>query len=193
MLDEWFGDDHSPVRPVLTRGDLRQIHRDGYHYNPAAVLGDDTEEIELRLELERLGSCGISVPDRLRDAVVRRARRVRGAAALKLAVAIYSLGLSEPERIVRCLRTLGLELSVGRLFHYAYRYGLRKVRREITFEGVVSSSPEALRLPAPLLERVRPLWAKHFEAMMEDPELMGRRPSTVARLALRRALSEIGL
>ncbi|MDP7976418.1 MAG: hypothetical protein ACP5LX_06595 [Nitrososphaeria archaeon] len=196
MSEDWFGDDHSPVSPSLSLSELKQIHKDGFHYKPA-VLQDKEEAfrnavaVELRFISEKFGSSGIRGEGAVRE-IAKRAKKVRGPVPLKVAVALYSLNLYEPRALVLYLKLRNIEKTEGRLYHYAYRSGLGRIRKSVSLEEVLSREPVARYIRPEHLSSVRSLFEKFQEELRADPRFMGRKPETIARIALIRAMESVG-
>ncbi len=193
--DEWLGDDHSPSHPKLSFKDLAAIHRGGYSYNPLALNEkDEAFEYAVRSELDfiasKFGKLGIS--DTIVQKIIKNAKKVRGGVPFKVAVALYAMGLYDPDTLTEYMKLKGKEVKPGDLFHYAYKYGLKKIRKKLTFEEVISQNVEARVLPRSQLERAKKLFDELFDELSKDPELMGRKPSTIGRIALKKVLEEMG-
>ena len=193
--DEWLGDDHSISHPKLTRRELSMIHREGYSYNPLVLnQKDDYLEFAVRSELSfiasRFGDRGIN--EAVFPKIMKNAKRVRADIPLKVAVALYALGLYDPETLSEYMRLKGKEIRPWDLFHLAYRYRLKKLRKRVTFDEIISQSVEASVIPRSQLGRARTLFERFYEELSKDPELIGRKPSTIAKLALKRAMQEMG-
>lgn len=193
--DEWLGDDHSQSHPKLTPRELSMIHRDGYSYNPMALNEkDEAFEHYVRSELKfiasHFGDRGIT--DYIFPKIIKSARKVRGDVPLKVAVALYAMGIYDPATLSEYMKLKGKDMNPWDLFHYAYRYGLKKIRKRVGFEEAASQSVEAASLPRSMLGRARALYEKFYEELSRDPRLIGKKPSTVGRIALKRALEELG-
>ncbi len=190
-LSEWFGEDHSPTHPSApNRSELRQILGREPSLNPNS-LKDSTESLknEIRLELsEAIRAMRVQANE---NDAINRAMKVRGQVALKVGVALYSLGV-EPSRVVDYLRIKGIGVDEFELYSLAYRFGLGRRRNAPGFWEIAEELgiDELLRKTG-LAERVRAAFERKYRKMLARNQ--GKRPSTLAKQAFIEALKEVGI
>lgn len=193
---EWLGDTHSPSHPKLSRRELSMIHKEGYTYNPNVLNSkEDAFEYAVRTELDfiasRFGRKQIS--EEVFREIVKNASKVRGDIVLKVAVALYALKLYDTATIVKYAHAKGhSNITPGRLFSYAYKYNLKVVRARVTFKDALQMSVEAQRIPREQLAKAEELFNEIYSQLLKDPENMGKKPSTLAKQALKKALEMMG-
>ena len=194
--EEWLGDTHSPTHPKLSLRDLSMIHKDGYAYNPKALSSkEEAFEYALKSELDFIASRFGRVPitEQTFREIVKNAKKVRGDIVLKVSVALYALKLYDADVILKYAKLKGKEgLTRYDLFSYAYKYRLSVVREKVTFKDVLAESVEAQLIPRQQLAKAEELFNEVYSQLLRDPENMGKKPSTLARQALKRALEMMG-
>lgn len=187
-MEEWFGDDHSESPPTpLTKKELAEL---GIYRINSDVLKDAQDSLDAKLLLELnafLFRFPISVD---RDEVLKRAKKVRGKPIIKIAVAFYSLGM-DAEVLCNYLREKGIAITANDLYSLTYRAGLKKVRKDVSFEDAIKQHTQTLYelRELGLVAKAKELYEINYEKL-KNPS---RKPSTVAREALKLAVETLGV
>ena len=175
-------EDHSPSAPVLTPREYEQIHGRRPYYNPNVI--SHANDGEFWMELNSFFT-DISEPEK--EIIIRDAKKVYGALPVKLAVSLYAHGYSV-EKILEYLKRKGIEMTANRLYSLCYHSGLKRVRQAqiIPFERVLPD--DLFDIPDRVFEVVKKDYYKEYEKALHDPEYMGKKSITVARLVMEKVL-----
>jgi hypothetical protein len=173
---------YSPSAPVLTPREYEQIHGRRPYYNLNVISHDNDGEF-----WRELNSFFTDLSEPEKEIIIRDAKKVYGSLPVKLAVSLYAHGYSV-EKILQYLHAKGIEMTAHRLYSLCYHTGLKKVRQTqiIPFERVL---PEDLfNVSERLLEVLKKDYYKEYEKALHDPEYMGKKSITVARLIMKKVL-----
>jgi len=173
---------HSPSKPVMTPYDYEQIHGRRPYYDPRIISHDN--DGEFWRELASFFT-DLSEPDK--EIIIRDAKKVYGTLPVKIAVSLYAHGYSV-EKILQYLNVKGIEMTANKLYSLCYRNGLKKVRHAqiIPFERVLRE--DLFDVSERLLEVLKKDYYKEYEKALHDPEYMGKKSITVARLIMEKVL-----
>ena len=173
---------HSTSAPVMTPHDYEQIHRRRPYYNPNVLSHDNDGEF-----WRELASFFTDLSEPEKELIIRDAKKVYGTLPLKLAVSLYAHGYPV-EKILQYLNVKGIEMTANKLYSLCYRNGLKKVRHAqiIPFERVLRE--DLFDVSERLLEVLKKEYYKEYENALQDPEYMGKKSITVARLIMKKVL-----
>jgi hypothetical protein len=173
---------NSPSAPVMTPHDYEQIHGRRPYYNPNIISHENDGEF-----WREFASFFTDLSELEKEIIVRDAKKVYGALPVKIAVSLYAHGYSV-EKILNYLNKKGIKMTTQHLYSLCYRSGLKKVRQSqiIPFERV--SPDDLFDVPDRVLEVVKKDYYKEYEKALHDPDFMGKKSITVARLVMKKVL-----
>jgi hypothetical protein len=184
-------EDHSPSAPVLTPREYELIHKRRPYYNPNILSSGNDGEF-----WRELNSFFTDISEVEKEVIVRDAKKVYGTLPLKLAVSLYAHGYPV-EKVLQYLKRKGIEMTAHRLYSLCYQSGLKKVRREevVPFGwGLPTDVSEKLfNLSKEKREALEKEYYEEYEKALHDPDYMGKKKLTIARLVMKKVLRRWGL
>ena len=175
-------EDHSPSAPVLSFREYELIHGRRPYYDPNILSSGNDGEF-----WRELNSFFTDISEVEKEIIVRDAKKVYGALPLKLAVSLYAHGYSV-EKILQYLSQKGIEMTAHKLYSLCYQNGLKKVRREevVPFENVFPD--DLFESSKDILDALKKEYYQEYEKALQDPEYMGKKSLTIARLVMKKVL-----
>jgi len=175
-------EDHSPSSPVLTPREYELIHKRKPYYNPNIISSGNDGEFWMELN-----SFFTDISEPEKEIIVRDAKKVYGALPVKLAVSLYAHGYPV-EKILQYLKRKEIEMTAHRLYSLCYQNGLKKVRRSkiVPFENVFPD--DLFESSKDILDALKKEYYQEYEKALQDPEYMGKKSLTIARLVMKKVL-----
>ena len=173
---------HSTSAPVMTPHDYEQIHGRKPYYNPNVISHATDGEF-----WREFASFFPELSEPEKEIIMRDAKKVYGTLPVKIAVSLYAHGYSV-EKILQYLNRKGIKMTAQHLYSLCYQNGLRKVRQPqiILFENVLPD--DLLNASERILEVLKKEYYKEYEKALHDPDYMGKKSITVARLVMKKVL-----
>jgi len=127
-----------------------------------------------------------------KETIITDAQKVYGQPTVKLAVSLYAHGYSV-EKLLEYLDAKGIKITAQRLYSLCYHNGLKRVRQPqiIPFERVLPDN--LFDVSDRILEVLKKDYYKEYEKALHDPEYMGKKSITVARLVMKKVLRRWGV
>ena len=127
-----------------------------------------------------------------KETIITDAQKVYGQPPVKLAVSLYAHGYSV-EKILQYLKRKEIEMTAHRLYSLCYQNGLKKVRQSqiIPFELVLPD--DLFDVSDRVLEVLKKEYYEEYEKALHDPDYMGKKSITIARLVMKKVLRRWGL
>jgi len=142
--------------------------------------------------LRELNFIAPELTDIEKETIITDAQKVYGQPPVKLAVSLYAHGYSV-EKILQYLKRKEIEMTAHRLYSLCYQNGLKKVRQSqiIPFELVLPD--DLFDVSDRVLEVLKKEYYEEYEKALHDPDYMGKKSITIARLVMKKVLRRWGL
>jgi len=142
--------------------------------------------------LRELNSFVTDISEGEKEEIIADAKKVYGVVPVKLAVSLYAHGYPV-EKILLYLRIKEIKMTAHRLYSLCYQYGLRKVRQQevVPFETVLPT--DFFALSSEKFDALKKEYNDEYAKAIHEPEYMGKKSTTVARLVMKQVLRRWGL
>ena len=127
-----------------------------------------------------------------KETIITDAQKVYGQPPVKLAVSLYAHGYSL-EKILFFLKRQNIEMTAHKLYSLCFRNGLKKVRKkEIEpFEAVLPQ--DLFDVSDKIFNELKKEYYEEYKKALDNPDYMGKKSKTVARLVMKKILKRWGL
>jgi len=179
--------DHSPSAPVLNYREYEKIHGRRPFYDTRILSGGNDGEL-----WRELNSIAEDISESEKEIIISDAKKVYGVVPVKLAVSLYAHGYPVA-KILSYLKEKEIEMTAHRLYSLCYQYNLRKVRQPeiVPFEQVLPL--KLFPYSHEMLNVLKKEYYEEYAKAIHEPEYMGKKNFTVARLVMKQVLQRWGL
>ena len=124
--------------------------------------------------------------------IIMDAQKVYGQPPVKLAVSLYAHGYPV-EKILLFLKRENIEMTAHKLYSLCFRNGLKRVRKIeiVPFEAVLPL--ELFAVSDRIFNVLKKEDYEEYKQALGNPDYMGKKSQTVARLVLKNVLKRWGL